>query len=250
MKHGWRVVGLVVAMAVASAPWASAGHKERRRRAAEAEVTDVLAVLGPLAEALGATPARADEAPRLLAEALRTGTTDTASWASIVRWVLTEREEKVAAGLAAALQAAPAPASGPDADRWNATAAAVAGVFAGALHDAETHTPRDGDAIFTELVTAAAPAVVAALSEVDPQDRDRIFAGARTLGPSAREMVGPLAEGLRHAAPAVRLGAATALGALGPAAREAVPALRSALDDPDPDVRAAAAQALERIRTE
>lgn len=233
MKHGWRVVGLVVAMAVTFAPWASAGHKDRRRRQVDAEVT-----------------ARSEDAPRLLADALRTGHTDTAAWASIVRWVLMEREERVAAGLAAALQAVPPPASGPDAARWNATAAAVAGAFAGVLRDAETHTRRDGDAIFSDLVSAAAPAVVAALSEADPAAREKVLSAVQVLAPSAREMVAPLAEGLHDAAPSVRLGAATALGALGPAAREAVPELRSALDDRDPAVRAAAAQALDRIRPE
>jgi hypothetical protein len=108
--RGWIVAGLVLTVSV---PWAAAEPKERDRRKVDAEVTDVLAVIGPLVEALGATEARTQEAPRLLAEALRTGNTDTAAWASIVRWVLFEKEEKVAAGLTEALRAVPAPTSAP-----------------------------------------------------------------------------------------------------------------------------------------
>jgi hypothetical protein len=50
----------------------------------------------------GLTPARAKDAPRLLAEALASGTADLESIAAIVRWVLEEKEEKVAPALGAA----------------------------------------------------------------------------------------------------------------------------------------------------
>lgn len=247
MSRGLIVAGLVLTTSV---PWAAAEPKERDRRKVEAEVRDVLSVIGPLAEALGATEARTQDAPRLLADALRSGTTDTAAGASIVRWVLFEKEEKVAAGLTEALRGVPPPAGGADAERWNRTAETVIAAFAGVLRDAQTHTRRDGDAIVSDLVAAAAPAVIAAMSEADPAARDKVLAAVKVFAPGTKEMVGPLAEGLRHADPSVRVGAATALGALGPSARAALPALRAALDDPDASVRAAAAQALQRIPPE
>jgi hypothetical protein len=245
--RGLIVAGLVLTTSV---PWAEAGRKDRDRVKVDAEVADVLAVIGPLVEALGATEARTEDAPRLLAEALRTGDVDTAAWASIVRWVLFEKEEKVAAGLTAALRAVPAPTTGADAERWNRTAEAVIGAFAGVLRDAQTHTRPDGDVILDRLVTAAAPAVIAALGESDPAAREKVLAAVPGFAPGTKEMVGPLAQGLRHSDPSVRVGAATALGALGPAALPAAPALRAALDDPDAGVREAAAQALRRIQPE
>jgi hypothetical protein len=244
MSRGLIVAGLVLTTSV---PWAAAEPKERDRRKVDAEVRDVLAVIGPLVEALGATEARTQDAPRLLTEALRSGTTDTAAWASIVRWVLFEKEEKVAAGLTEALRAVPPPAGGADAERWNRTAEAVIGAFAGVLRDAQSHTRRDGDAVVNDLVAAAAPAVIAAISESDPAARDKVLAAVQMFAPGTKEMVGPLAQGLRHADPSVRVGAATALGALGASARAAVPALRAAPDDPDAGVREAAAQDLARL---
>ena len=245
MRHGLMVVGLVF---VTSAPWAAAEPRDRDRRRVDAEVQDVLSLIGPLMEALGATEARTQDAPRLLSEALRTGKTDTAAWASIVRWVLFEKEERVAAGLADALTAVPLPAGGPDAERWNATARAVIGTFAAVLEDAEAFRRQDGDALMRHLVGVAAPAVVAALSEADPAARERVASAAQVFAPAAKDMVGSLSLGLSHAEPAVRLGAATALGALGPSASAAVPQLRSALDDPDAGVREAAAKALAQVQ--
>jgi hypothetical protein len=247
MRHGFTVVGLVF---LTSAPLAAAGSRPHDLRAVDAEVRDVLSLIGPFMEALGATEGRTEEGPRLLAEALRTGRTDSAAWATIVRWVLFEKEERVAAGLAQALRAVPAPTSGPEAERWNATARAVIGSFAAVLEDAEAFRRQDGDAIVRHLVGVAAPAVVAALSEADPAARERVLSAVQVFAPAAKDMVGSLSQGLRHAEPAVRLGAATALGALGPSAKEAVSQLRSALDDPDAGVRDAAAKALERIQPE
>ena len=76
MPRGLVVAGLVL---MTSAPWAGAEPKGRHRKHVDAEVLDVLAVIGPLAEALGATEASTRDAPRLLADALRSGTTDTAA---------------------------------------------------------------------------------------------------------------------------------------------------------------------------
>jgi hypothetical protein len=247
MSRGLIVAGLVLATSV---PWAAAEPKEHDRRKVDAEVRDVLSVIGPLVEALGATEARTQEAPRLLAEALRSGNTDTAAWASIVRWVLFEKEEKVAAGPHGGAARRSPPATGADAERWNRTAEAVIGAFAGVLRDAQSHTRRDGDAIVNDLVAVAAPAVIAAISESDPAARDKVLAAVQVFAPGTKEMVGPLAQGLRHADPSVRVGAATALGRARRVRAAAVPALRSALDDPDAGVREAAAQALARIPPE
>lgn len=247
MPRGLVVAGLVL---MTSVPWAAAEPKRRDRKRVDAEVLDVLAVIGPLAEALGATEASTRDAPRLLADALRSGTTDTAAWASIVRWVLFEKEEKVAAGLTEALRAVPPPTGGAEAERWNRTAEAVIGAFAGVLRDAQSRSRRDGDAIVNDLVAAAAPAVIAAISESDPEARDKVLAAVKVFAPGTTEMVGPLTQGLRHAEASVRIGAATALGALGSSARAAIPALRAALDDADAGVREAAAQALRRIQPE
>jgi hypothetical protein len=228
-----------------SVPWAAAEPKEHDRRKVDAEVRDVLAVIGPLMEGLGATEARTQDAPRLLTEALRSGTTDTAAWASIVRWVLFEKEEKVAAGLTEALHAAPPPADGPDAARWNRTAEAVIGAFAGVLRDAQSHTRRDGDAIVNGLAAAAAPAVIAAISESDPRRarqgpgrgpglRARHEGDGRAPGPGLRHADSSCAWARppRSAPRLVRAGRG--------------PGPRAALDDPDAGVREAP-QALARI---
>ena len=236
---------------LSSVPWAAAESRRHDRRAAEAEVRDVLSLIGPMMDSLGATEASAQDGSRLLTDALRSGQMDTAAWASVVRWVLFEKEERVAAGLARALETVALPGSGPDAERWNPTAQAMLGAFAAVLQDAEGFRRQDGDAIVRSLVGVAAPAVAAALTEADPRALEGVRAAVQVLAPAAgKDMVGPLSEGLRHAEPAVRSGAATALGALGPSARAAVPLLRSALDDPDPGVREAAARALARIQPE
>jgi hypothetical protein len=245
--RGFVAVGAVFLL---SASWVAAEPRGRDRRPVEAEVQDVLTLIGPMMEALGATETRAQDGPQLLAEALRSGQTDTAAWASVVRWVLFEKEEKVAAGLARALGGVELSGSGPDAARWNATATAVLGAFAEVLQDAEAFRRQDGSAIMYRVVGAAAPAVVAALAESDPAALEGALAAVRVFAPAAKDMVADLSAGLRHSEPAVRLGAATALGALGPSARLAVPRLRSALDDPDAAVREAAAKALARIQPE
>src|SRR4029079_3170152 len=125
------------------------------------------------------------------------------AWASIVRWVLFEKEEKVAAGLTEALRAVPAPTSGPDAERWNRTAEAVIGAFAGVLRDAQSHTRRNGDAIVNDLVAAAAAAVIAALAEAHADAREKAVAAVQVFAPGTKERVEPLAKGLGHADPSV-----------------------------------------------
>ena len=248
MRLGCAVVGFIF---LTSAPWAAAESRRHDRRTPEAEVRDVLTLIGPMMEALGATEASAQDGPRLLTDALRSGQMDTAAWASVVRWVLFEKEERVAAGLARALETVALPGGGPDAERWNATAQAMLGAFTAVLRDAESFRRQDGDAIVRSLVGVAAPAVAAALAEADPKAIEGVRAAVQAFAPTAaKDMVGSLSEGLGHSEPAVRLGAATALGALGPSARLAIPRLRTALDDPDAEVRDAAAKALARIQPE
>lgn len=228
-----RVLMLVTVISVVAAEWAAAEAPSSGRRG---EV----------------------DGPRLLAEALRSGTADAGTISAIVRWVLEEKEEKVAPGLVEALKAvaptASSPTAGsPEAERWNAAARGAIAVFEGLLEDAQAHRRRDGRSALRDLapvIGAAAPAVADALREADPAASESLLVALRVFAPAAKDLLPPLAQALRHDQPAVRLGAATALGALGPAAREAIPDLRSALRDPDAAVREAAAQALKRIQGE
>ena len=98
-------------------------------------------------EALGATEARTQDAPRLLSEALRTGKTDTAAWASIVRWVLFEKEERVAAGLADALtRGARCPPADPTPSGGTRRRAPSSAPSPPSCDDAEAFRRQDGDA--------------------------------------------------------------------------------------------------------
>jgi hypothetical protein len=210
-------------------------------------------VFGPSVMA-GTREASQADGPRRLGEALASGTADAETIASIVRWVLEEEPEKVAPGLASALHAAIDDTSGRTEDpRWSAAAHTAVDLFASLLNDAQAHRRRDAASLTRQLaplLSAAAPALADALSEVDPAARSRLLRALRVVAPAAGDVVSPLARALGHREPAVRLGAATALGALGPAARAAVPELRSALEDSDTAVREAAARALKRIQEE
>jgi HEAT repeat protein len=190
-----------------------------------------------------------EDAPRLLKEAVRTGTADAGAFAAIADWILYEKEEKVAAGLAEALGALDPAATGLRGERWNETARAMFSLFATVLRQAEGNR-RGGDASEREIaavVSAAAPAVAAALREADPAATASFLAVLGGVKPVADDVVPLLAKAVRHPQREVRMGAATALGALGRSARIAIPALRAAADDPDAEVRAAAADALKRI---
>jgi len=249
MTRRWAVVVVaVVVMGILPGPAGAEprGHP-RRTQPGEGDVTDVLALIGPLVEALGATPESAQDGPRLLAEALRSGDTDVAAWANVVRWVLTEKEEKVAAGFAQVLGDVPLAAEGAEGERWDSTTRAVLGAFQGVLEDAQDHRRRGGDEIARGLVGAAGPAVIAALQRSDPAALESASRAIRAFAPAAREMVGPLAGALRDDDPSIRLGAATLLGALGPEARAALPGLEAARQDGDARVRDAVASALQQI---
>jgi hypothetical protein len=202
----------------------------------------------------GTREASRADGPRRLSEALVSGTADAETIASIVRWVLEEEPEKVAPGLASALQAAIDDTPGRTEDpRWSAAAHSAVDLFASLLGDGQAH--RGGDAAslsrqLAPLLSAVAPALADALAEADSAAGPSLLRALRVVAPAVGDVVSPLAHALRHCEPAVRLGAATALGALGPAARAAVPELRSALEDSDTAVREAAARALKRIQEE
>jgi HEAT repeat protein len=168
--------------------------------------------------------------------------------AAIMRWVLTEKEEKVAAGFMAALEPLDATASGAAGQRWNGAARAVVDAFLTVLRDAQSRRPNDGAAVANDVVRAAAPAVAQALRQADPAATAALLRTLRLFAPAARDVVPALAQALRHEDATVRLGAVSALGAFGPAARSAVPDLQRALEDADPAVREAAAGALRQIQ--
>jgi HEAT repeat protein len=198
---------------------------------------------------MAAAPERAD-APRLLMEAVRTGTADAEAFAAISDWILHEKEERVAAGLAEALASIDTRAQrlGGD-ERWDPTARAVLSVFANVLRAAQDNRkPDDVEAELSALMGIAAPAITAALRESPGSAELARFAGVfASLKPVSDDLVPLLAGGLRHAQKDVRIGAATALAALGRSAGAAVPALRAALKDADPQVSAAARDALRKI---
>ncbi len=101
-------------------------------------------------------------------EAVRTGTADLAAFAAIADWILYEKEEKVAAGLADVLVALEPRLEGPQGERWNDTTRAVFSLFTSVLRDAAVNRRRSGDGSDAEiaaLVKAATPAVAAALRE-------------------------------------------------------------------------------------
>jgi HEAT repeat protein len=245
-----RVLMLVTLTSLVPVQW-SAAEAPRGARGGEAEMVEALTTLGAIVDAALRPSSRTEDAPRLLAEALKSGTADTASMAAILRWVLEAKEEAVAAGFADALRTIDATAGRPENERWSAGARSVIAVFAGLMRDAQVHRRRDGQSVLDDLAPAAnalAPAVIEALREADPAARASLLRAVRILAPSAGDVVPPLAAALRHADPAVRLAAANALGALGPAARAAAPDLTLAESDADAAVRDAAAQALRQIQ--
>jgi HEAT repeats len=194
----------------------------------------------------------AADAPALLADALREGKVDADTAAELTRWILSEKDDTVARGLAHALGSIDLTTHGPDGKQWDATARAMVALFGSALGDAAERRPRDASQWpeLAALMGAAAPAVAQALHDLPPSDRETLAGFARILAPSATPMVPALLQALRHDQPEVRRGAAAALGVMGPAGRKAAGGLRHALDDPDPGVRDAAADALRRIGAE
>jgi hypothetical protein len=247
-----RVMMLVTLASLLPAAWAGADAPRRERRG-DADMVEALATLGAVIDAALRPAERGQDAPRLLAEALRSGTADTAAIGAILRWVQEAREEEVAAGIADALRAMDATATTPEAARWNASARTVMAVFQGLLRDAQANRRRDGREVRHDLqpvVRAAVPALVEGLRDADPVRRDQFLRALRALAPAAGDLVTPLRALLDDEDPIMRLGAATALGALGTAAGTARDDLETALGDVDPSVREAAAAALKQIQAD
>ena len=150
-----RELGVAMALVVAVAPMAAAGSDAARRTSRE-------------------------DAPRLMKEAVRTGTADLAAFAAITDWILYEKEEKVAAGLADVLVALEPRMEGARGERWNDTTRAVFSLFTSVLRDAASNRRRSGDAQDAEiaaLVKAATPAVAAALREAIACEAPKNFEG-------------------------------------------------------------------------
>jgi HEAT repeat protein len=189
--------------------------------------------------------------PALLGEALRAGNVDAEAAAALTRWILSEKDDAVARGLADVLRSTDLAPKGADRELWNATAESMAALFESGLGNAAARRRRGANdwPELAALLNAAAPAITEALRETSPSDREALSRVLAALAPTATPMVPSLVQGLRHERPEVRLGAAMALGAMGPAGKRAASDLRRALDDPDPEVRAAAAEALRRIET-
>ena len=129
----------------------------------------ILMFAGQVAMAGSRKPSRPDAA-RQLAEALESGTADAETIAAIVGWVLEEKPEKVAPGLAYALQAAVGDAAAQTSDpRWGAVAHGAVDLFVGLLDDARTHRRRHPASVADELaplLRTARPALTDALPDV------------------------------------------------------------------------------------
>jgi hypothetical protein len=165
-----RALTLATLLVFLPAAWTAAETTERRRRAADdyAEMRAAIATMMAIVDAASRPPADEVDAPRLLRESLRTGTAEPAAMGAIVRWVLHEKEEKVAGAVADALgEVAPRLQSGPgaEAERWNAAAQSVVAAFGAALRNAENNRRTDGDVILRDLQPAIA-AAARALTEV------------------------------------------------------------------------------------
>jgi len=137
-------------------------------------------------------PAQSEgDAPRRLGEALRSGTADAETIATIVRWVLEEKEENVAPALAAALGAAAGDVHHGTVDpRWSAAARGAIALFEGLLDDAGRHRRRDEASVARDLapiIAAAAPAVADALREVDGPTRQVVIQAWKVFAPAMPE---------------------------------------------------------------
>jgi hypothetical protein len=155
-----RVAVLAALVSLAPVTWASAAENPRRDRRADdmREMREAIATLTAVMEAAARPSSRVDDAPWLLKESLRTGVVDPVAMGAIIRWVLYEKEEKVAAAFADALDAVQPRLEGLDGDPYGAAARSVIGVFQGVLRDAQHNRRRHGD----ELIRDLKPAIDAA----------------------------------------------------------------------------------------
>ena len=165
-----RALTLATLFVFLPAAWTAAETADRRRRAADdlAEMRAAIVTFMAIVDAASRPAAAEADAPRLLRESLRTGTAEPAAMGAIVRWVLEEKEEKVAGAVADALtEVAPRlpRAEGVDAERWNVAAQSVLAAFGTALRNAENNRRTDGEEILRGLAPAIA-AAAQALTEV------------------------------------------------------------------------------------
>jgi hypothetical protein len=159
-----RVLTLATLLFVLPATFTAAETRSRESRAADdlAEMRTAISTLFAIVDAASRPAVPDPDAPRLLRESLRTGTADPAAMGAIVRWVLQEKEEKVAGAFADALDSVGPRLQGVEAERYGAAARSILAVFQGVLRDAQGHRRRDGDAILRELrpaIDAAADAL-------------------------------------------------------------------------------------------
>ena len=163
-----RVAVLAVMVSLAPVAGGFAGETSRRDRKAEdmREMREALATLSAVIEAV-ARPSSSglDDAPWLLKESLRSGVVDPEAMGAIIRWVLYEKEEKVAAVFADAFTAAEPRLQGVDGERYGAAARSVLSVLGGVLRDAQHNRRRNGDDLLREL-RPAIDAAASALREV------------------------------------------------------------------------------------
>jgi hypothetical protein len=165
MRRDLVVVALI---SLAIAPSLTAAETKQARRSDGDEMREAAAMIASIAGAMQHAGARRGEAAGLLKEAVRTGSADAETFATIADWILYEKEEKVAAGVADMLVGVLPAAGGPEAAQWNQTAQAMIGLFTGLLRDAQTNrrvSSAEAHARMETVIAAATPAVTAALRE-------------------------------------------------------------------------------------
>ena len=158
---------LVAVISLAVAQSAAAAERRPVVRTDGDEMREAAAMIAKIAGAMEHAGARRGEAAGLLKEAVRTGRADPELFATIADWILYEKEEKVAAGLADVIGAV-APQVGSVDPRWNETTQAMVGLFTGLLRDAQANRRVDSAeaaARMSAVVAAATPAMTAALRE-------------------------------------------------------------------------------------
>jgi HEAT repeat protein len=94
---------------------------------------------------------------------------------------------------------------------------------------------------------AAAPALLAALNDEDPEVRREVLFALGAIGPATSTSLDPVVKQLDDTEPRVCAAAAYALGRMGSAAHVAVPKLRAAMQASDPLLRIISAWALVHI---
>jgi hypothetical protein len=96
-------------------------------------------------------------------------------------------------------------------------------------------------------ISAALPALIAALDDSDPNVRWAAASDIGYIGPAASQAVPKLVALLGDSSEGVRNNACFALGGIGPSAKSALPALKQRLSDHSMDVRRSAQSAIDDI---